>query len=129
MTTETPFRIERPDTLLGTLEIKLTPEQHAYLQENREIPRTFLSKKFNLKFSTPYSKIQITRALEVMNEPKVKKTGIRNPRSHRNVYYRKRQKLWEARIMVNKKRILIYRGSEEMAIKKVSEFKNNRGIR
>jgi hypothetical protein len=124
------FKDNQPDKLVETLNIDLTPEQSEYLQENRSDKRTLLLKKFNLKFSTQYSKMQITRALEVMNEPKVKPTGLKKDRhAPKNVYYRKRQKVWEARITVNKKRHLLYRGSEVGAIKAVAEFKKKNGIR
>ncbi len=134
MTTKTEvylkdFNDNQPDLLIATLEINLTPEQRIYLKQNKHDPRTLLLKKFNLRFSTKHSKLQVNRAIEMVNEPKVKPTGLRDPNKPRNVFYRPKTDKWEARITVKKKVHRLYVGSEEGAIKAVKEFKLLHGLR
>lgn len=92
------FNDNQPDQLIATLEIELTFEQKLYLRLNDHDKRTLLLKKFNLQFGTSFTKMQLTRAIEVMKAPLIKPTGKRKNRNYKtnskNVYWITRRQRW-----------------------------------
>jgi hypothetical protein len=126
MTTLHEYRENQPDKLLESLEITLTPEQQAYLKANEKDLRTLLLKKFNLKFGTHYSKIQLTQAIGAMKEIKFKSSEPKEKKSQgsksgiKNIYWVASKNRWMVQFKVGGKQKTLGHFKDFMQAKKVA---------